>query len=81
MAKKKKNPKTVLVCGCAKVDQTKDRFVTSSKGDLCECTVRDRETGEFIKEKGRFGKSKGLKEEVFGSISIQESSDTLERVE
>lgn len=75
MARKKKKPKTVLVCGCGNVSQQKDRFVTSSVGRVCECTERDRKTGEFLKTKT------GLKELRFGSISIQQASDTLERVE
>lgn len=81
MVKKKKKPKTVLVCGCAKIDQKDERFVKSSSGQICECTERDRETGEFIKKKGILGKTKGLKEVDFGGISIQESADVLERIE
>ena len=74
MAKKKK-PKTVLVCGCSVVDQRDERFVKISTGKICECTERDRETGEFLKSKT------GLKEVNFSSITITKSSDVLERIE
>ena len=82
MAREKKKPKTFIVCGCGKVSQQKDRFVTTSTGTLCECSERDRETGAFLKEKkGILKRKSGLKEVVFSSISIQQAADTLERVE
>ena len=74
MARKKKEPKTVLVCGCSKVDQRDERFIKKSTGEVCECTERDRKTGAFVKSKT------GLKEVNFGSISITQSSDVLERI-
>ncbi len=75
MAKKKKVPKTVLVCGCVKLDQRDERFIKKSKGEVCECTERSRETGEFLKKPGG-----GLKEVNFGSISLTKAADTGERV-
>jgi len=82
MARQKKKPETFLVCGCGKVDQQKDRFTTASKGTLCECTERDRKTGAFLKQKkGILRRKSDLKEVVFSSISVQQSADTLERVE
>jgi len=82
MARVKKKPETFIVCGCGNVDQVEDRFTKSALGTLCECTERERDTGEFLKEKkGILKRKSGLKQVVFSSISIQQAADTLERVE
>lgn len=74
--RKKKIPKTILVCGCFKLDQRDERFIKKSLGEVCECTERDRTTGVFLSGKS----GKGLKEVNFGSISLTKASDTGERV-
>lgn len=76
MARIKKEPKTILVCGCVKLDQRDERFIKNSLGEVCECTERDRKTGTFLKSKT----GKGLKEANFGSISLTKAADTGERI-